>query len=87
MERRSVYVACLLLTAALATITECRSPLKISAFNIQVFGRTKLSRTEVVGVLKQVRAGVSSPPPPPSLPLGAQRAMFCLPSPTHTSSS
>ena len=56
MERGIRIIHLLLLAAAGLVVVD--SQLKISAFNIQVFGRTKVAKTEVVDVLKQVRAAV-----------------------------
>jgi endonuclease/exonuclease/phosphatase family metal-dependent hydrolase len=55
MERGGLLVYALVLSAAAAgALCAAGSPLKIAAFNVKVFGRTKLSRPEVVGVLKQI---------------------------------
>jgi endonuclease/exonuclease/phosphatase family metal-dependent hydrolase len=51
MERR-LFLVCVL---ALSEIVLGRQqPLKIAAFNVQVFGRTKLAKPEVVDILKQI---------------------------------
>ena len=62
MRTGRTIVHLLLLAAAGLVAAES---LKISAFNIQVFGRSKLSKTEVVELLKQVRAQVFRLPTSP----------------------
>lgn len=52
MELRLWLLCVLALTASLLSGYES---LKIAAFNVQVFGQTKISRPEVVDILKQVR--------------------------------
>ena len=54
MEQRLCLVCVLALTASLVS---GRESLKIAAFNVQVFGQTKISKPEVVNILKQVRLG------------------------------
>ena len=51
MGKGGTAIYLLLIPAIVLVTAEC---LKISSFNIQVFGRTKLAKTEVVDVLKQV---------------------------------
>ena len=59
MEKEAVFVYALLALNLLLCAGETeREPLSIAAFNVQVFGRTKLSRPQVVGVLRQVRGPV-----------------------------
>ena len=62
MRTGRTIVHLLLLAAAGLVAAES---LKISAFNIQVFGGSKLSKTEVVELLKQVRAQVFRLPTSP----------------------
>ena len=74
-----------LLLLAATGLVEAES-LKISSFNIQVFGRSKLSKTDVVDVLKQVRAPVFRLPASPVIEPLPRRECLVDPSPSPTQS-
>lgn len=53
---REIVLVCLLAVGVVVSVTAIQSnDLKIAAFNIKVFGRTKIGKSEVVDILKQVR--------------------------------
>ena len=50
---KGLFLMCVLLLSE--GVLGTQGPLKIAAFNVEIFGRTKLAKSDVVDILKQVR--------------------------------
>ena len=56
MEKGGILVCVLALNLLLVASESANEPLTIAAFNVEVFGQTKMGKPEVVNILKQVMA-------------------------------